>query len=105
MSTAQTSARLAVPLDAQIWLTDRKARLADGLKRLAHAARNGRLQRVSGLAQPRVAAGWLRKYALLITADGQAHRGWGSYRGLTHGLVSRALGGLRAVRVPDTKIQ
>ncbi|MEN5315381.1 Tn3 family transposase [Pseudomonas koreensis] len=41
MSTAQTNARLAVPLDAQIWLTDRKARLADGLKRLARAARNG----------------------------------------------------------------
>ncbi|WP_117196761.1 MULTISPECIES: Tn3 family transposase [Pseudomonas syringae group] len=39
--TAQSNTRLAVPLDPQRWLTDRKARLADGLKRLARAARDG----------------------------------------------------------------
>ena len=41
MNTAQESARLAVPIDPQGWLTDRKERLADALKRLARAARNG----------------------------------------------------------------
>jgi TnpA family transposase len=41
MTTAQANARLAVPLDPQAWLTDRKARLVDGLKQLARAARNG----------------------------------------------------------------
>ncbi len=41
LTSAQANARLAVPLDPQAWLTDRKARLADGLKRLARAARDG----------------------------------------------------------------
>lgn len=40
MIAAQASTRLTVPLDPQAWLTDRKARLADGLKRLARAARS-----------------------------------------------------------------
>ncbi|XOK15669.1 Tn3 family transposase (plasmid) [Agrobacterium tumefaciens] len=39
--TAQANAKLAVPLDPRTWLTDRKERLADGLKRLARAVRNG----------------------------------------------------------------
>ena len=33
--------RLAVPLDPEAWLADRKARMTDGLKRLAKAARAG----------------------------------------------------------------
>lgn len=41
MITAQENARLAVPIDPQGWLADRKARLADALKRLARATRNG----------------------------------------------------------------
>lgn len=41
MTTAQANARLVVPLDPQDWLADRKARLADALKRLARATRNG----------------------------------------------------------------
>ncbi len=41
MITAQANAKPAVPLDPKAWLTDRKTRLADGLKRLARAARNG----------------------------------------------------------------
>lgn len=47
MATAQANARLTVPLDPQLWLTDRKARLADGLKRLARAARDGTIPRGS----------------------------------------------------------
>lgn len=35
------TARLAVPLDPETWLVDRKARMTDGLKRLAKAARAG----------------------------------------------------------------
>lgn len=41
MTSAQANARMAVPLDPQAWLADRKGRLADGLKRLARAARDG----------------------------------------------------------------
>ncbi|GLS35036.1 hypothetical protein GCM10010869_06240 [Mesorhizobium tianshanense] len=41
MTSAQANARLAVPLDPQACLADRKGRLADGLKRLARAARHG----------------------------------------------------------------
>jgi len=41
IETAQTIIRLAVPLDPQIWLADRKASLADALKRLSRAARDG----------------------------------------------------------------
>ncbi|MAZ23153.1 Tn3 family transposase [Roseovarius sp.] len=33
--------RLAVPLDPEVWLADRKARMTDGLARLARAARAG----------------------------------------------------------------
>ncbi len=33
--------RLAVPFDPEIWIRDRKARMTDGLKRLAKTARNG----------------------------------------------------------------
>jgi hypothetical protein len=40
LTAAQTNTRLAVPLDPQLWLADRKARLAEGLKRLARAARD-----------------------------------------------------------------
>jgi len=41
MSTALTTARLAVPFEPDAWLADRKARMVDGLKRLARAARTG----------------------------------------------------------------
>lgn len=41
MTSAQANPKLAVPLDPQAWLTDRKARLADGLRRLARAACDG----------------------------------------------------------------
>lgn len=41
MTTAQANAKLVVPFDPQDWLADRKMRLADALKRLARAARNG----------------------------------------------------------------
>jgi TnpA family transposase len=37
----QEMAQLTMPIDPHIWLADRKARLAAGLKRLAAAARNG----------------------------------------------------------------
>lgn len=38
---AKSVPRLAVPFDPDVWIKDRKARIADGLKRLAKAARNG----------------------------------------------------------------
>ena len=42
MAAAQEEmARLTMPLDPHVWLADRKARLAAGLKRLATAARSG----------------------------------------------------------------
>lgn len=41
MASAQTSSRMAVPIDPHAWLGDRKARISDGLKRLARAARDG----------------------------------------------------------------
>lgn len=41
MAAAQATARLAVPLEPDTWLADRKARMEDGLKRLAKAARTG----------------------------------------------------------------
>ncbi|WP_245455668.1 hypothetical protein [Neorhizobium lilium] len=47
MIAAQANTRLAVPLDPQVWLTDRKARLADALKRLARATRDGTIPRGS----------------------------------------------------------
>ncbi|MCR5860142.1 Tn3 family transposase [Mesorhizobium sp. J428] len=43
MAAAQATARLAVPFEAEAWLADRKARMSDGLKRLAKAARTGTL--------------------------------------------------------------
>jgi hypothetical protein len=47
MLAAQANTRLAVPLDPRVWLADRKARLADGLKILARAARDGTIPRGS----------------------------------------------------------
>ncbi|WP_433850758.1 Tn3 family transposase [Brucella pseudogrignonensis] len=41
MASAQTNARIAVPIEPHAWLADRKIRLSDGLKRLARAAREG----------------------------------------------------------------
>ncbi|BCH16796.1 Tn3 family transposase [Mesorhizobium sp. L-2-11] len=41
MSAALATTRLAVPFEPGSWLADRKARMADGLKRLARAARSG----------------------------------------------------------------
>lgn len=41
MASAQTNARMVVPIDPHAWLADRKGRLSDGLKRLARAARDG----------------------------------------------------------------
>lgn len=41
IEAAQVTPRLAVPFEPGTWITDRKARLADGLYRLAKAARNG----------------------------------------------------------------
>ena len=38
---ARATPRLAMPYEPEIWLADRKARLADGLQRLARAARAG----------------------------------------------------------------
>lgn len=38
---ARATPRLSMPYDPEIWLADRKARLADGLQRLARAARAG----------------------------------------------------------------
>jgi hypothetical protein len=35
------AAKLAVPFDPHVWLSERKARLADGLARLGCAARSG----------------------------------------------------------------
>lgn len=41
VEAAKSVPRLAVPFDPDTWIRDRKARMADGLKRLAKAARNG----------------------------------------------------------------
>ena len=41
VDAAKLVPRLAVPFDPDTWVRDRKARMADGLKRLAKAARNG----------------------------------------------------------------
>ena len=38
---ARATPRLTMPYEPEIWMADRKARLADGLQRLAHAARAG----------------------------------------------------------------
>ena len=43
IEAAQATARLAVPFDAQDWLAGRRVRLAEGLERLAAAARHGRI--------------------------------------------------------------
>ena len=41
MAAARATPRLAVPFDPEEWLADRKSRMADGLKRLAVAAKTG----------------------------------------------------------------
>lgn len=41
VEAAKSVPRLAAPFDPYTWIRDRKARLADGLKRLAKAAQNG----------------------------------------------------------------
>lgn len=41
IETAKACPRLTMPFEPEIWLDDRKARLADGMKRLAKAARTG----------------------------------------------------------------
>ena len=41
VEAAQATPRLTVPLDPESWIEDRKARLTDGLDRLAKAARSG----------------------------------------------------------------
>lgn len=41
VEAARTTPRLTVPFDPEIWIADRKARLAQGLERLASAARSG----------------------------------------------------------------
>jgi len=46
MNTAQKR-EVAVPIDPQGWLADRKVRLADALKRLARATRNGTIPQSS----------------------------------------------------------
>lgn len=41
MADARATARLSVPFEAEAWIADRKARMAQGLKRLAKAVRIG----------------------------------------------------------------
>ena len=41
IEAAKATPRLTVPFESDAWIADRKARLADGLARLAKAARNG----------------------------------------------------------------
>lgn len=41
LAAVQNTPRLSIPFEPHEWLDDRKARLHDGLERLAHAARNG----------------------------------------------------------------
>ncbi len=41
LEAAKASPRLTMPFEPEVWLVDRKARLADGMKRLAKAARTG----------------------------------------------------------------
>ncbi len=41
MEAAQTTPRLTMPFEPETWLADRKARLHEGLERLAKAARTG----------------------------------------------------------------
>lgn len=41
LETAKSSPRLTMPFEPDAWLADRKTRLADGMKRLAKAARTG----------------------------------------------------------------
>lgn len=41
IETAKACPRLTMPFEPEIWLDDRKARLAEGMKRLAKAARTG----------------------------------------------------------------
>jgi len=41
IEAAKATPRLTVPFDPEAWLNDRKARMADGLRRLAEAAKSG----------------------------------------------------------------
>jgi len=41
IEAAQSSPRLTMPFEPEVWLADRKARLAEGMERLAKAARTG----------------------------------------------------------------
>lgn len=41
MDAVKTTPRLSMPFEPEVWLTDRKARLHEGLERLAKAARTG----------------------------------------------------------------
>ncbi|KPD10805.1 hypothetical protein AN476_18835 [Phaeobacter sp. 11ANDIMAR09] len=41
LAAVQNTPRLSIPFEPHEWLDDRKARLRNGLERLAHAARNG----------------------------------------------------------------
>ncbi len=41
IEAAKATPRLMVPFEPEVWIADRKARLADGLERLAKAARDG----------------------------------------------------------------
>ncbi|WP_273795221.1 Tn3 family transposase, partial [Brucella intermedia] len=47
MATVKSTARLAIPFEPGTWLADRKARMADGLKRLAKAVRFGSIPKGS----------------------------------------------------------
>lgn len=47
MAAAKATARLAVPFEPETWLADRKARMAEGLKRLAKAVRTGTIPKGS----------------------------------------------------------
>ena len=47
MAAARATARLAIPFEPETWIADRKARMAEGLKRLAKAVRAGTIPKGS----------------------------------------------------------
>jgi hypothetical protein len=47
MAAARATARLTVPFEPEAWLADRKARMTEGLKRLAKAVRTGTIPKGS----------------------------------------------------------
>lgn len=47
ITAAKATARLAIPFEPEAWLADRKARMTDGLKRLAKAVRTGTIPKGS----------------------------------------------------------